>query len=539
MQTQVETKPVRESIETVGELVGQLLWAFISTKDDLELAGQAARRGRVSGIWLLPTEMRSPEDAVTLINWLQGVSPTPLLVGVDAEAGMGLVMGGATHLPTAMAIGATQDPQLAREAGRVTAEEAAACGINAIAAPVLDVNVNPLNPIINTRAFGGDPQYVAEMGLAFVDGIRQGSRQQRSVLPIGKHFPGHGDTTRDSHLHLDAVEEGRARLNAIELPPFAAAIAAKIPMLMTAHVAYPALDPVPGTPATLSSAILTGLLRDELGFEGVLVTDCMNMDAVAQNFDSRTAAVRSLLAGCDLILTHQWESTHEALVRAVLDGEIPESRLHEAAERVRRIKRQVFGRNLEIPPSADVDTARASVSTRDHIRVAERIAAASITLVDGALTPPPSRPLIIATRMARRFGPPVEAQLQAALGAAGWEDVDVLMVDPFPDSAQIAKAVEHAAASGWVALLHFNRVQSFDPESVQTSDDLVQLADEVSDAGVPLAAVSMGSPYDLPRFQKASARLCCYSTCDASLYAILQVLKGSTRPTGTLPVALA
>src|SRR5438270_13162096 len=140
MQTQVESTPsLRESIEVIDDLVGQLLWAFISTKEDLELAGQAARRGRLSGIWLLPTEMRSPDDAVMLINWLQAISPRPLLVGVAAEAGMGLVMGGATQLPTAMAIGASGDLQLAREAGRVTAEEAAACGINAVAAPVLDV----------------------------------------------------------------------------------------------------------------------------------------------------------------------------------------------------------------------------------------------------------------------------------------------------------------------------------------------------------------------------------------------------------------
>ncbi len=538
MQAQAETSSRWENIAAVDELVGQLLWGFIATKEDLELAGKAARQGHLSGIWLIPTEMRSPAEAATLINWLQSISPTPLLIGVDAEAGMGLVMGGATELPTAMAIGATGDPQMARDAGRVTAEEAATCGINAIGAPVLDVNVNPLNPIINTRAYGGSPELVSRMALGFVEGVRLGSRQQRTVLPIGKHFPGHGDTAQDSHLQLETVTESVDRLQAVELPPFGAAIADGIPMLMTAHVAYPALDPIPGMPATLSRPILTHLLRDDMGFEGVLVTDCMNMHAVTHNFETRTAAVDSVLAGNDLVLTDRWEASHEALVRAVIEGHFPNERLHQAVARVRHVKEHIFGPHLAHPPLVDVDTAQAGVKTRDHTRVAERIAAASITLVDGQLAPPTAFPLIMATRMARRFGPPVEAEVRAALAAVGWDDVDVLMVDPFPDAEQVRKAVEQARSAGWAALLHFNRVQSFDPESVLTSDDLIRLSEAVADTGTPLAIVSMGSPYALPLFRRSTARLCSYSTCDASLYATLQVLKGTLQPAGRLPVEL-
>ncbi|MGH2411417.1 MAG: hypothetical protein ACRDGS_13790, partial [Chloroflexota bacterium] len=246
-----------------------------------------------------------------------------------------------------------------------------------------------------------------------------------------------------------------------------------------------------------------------------------------------------VLAGCDLVLTHEWESAHEALVRAVLNGVLSETRLRQAAGRVLTVKQLVFGERLAMPLSIDVDSAAAGVHTRDHTRVADRIAAASVTLIDGALAPPTSRPLIIATRMARRFDPPVEAQLRAALTAAGWEDVDVLMVDPYPDAHQAAEAAARAQAAGWSALLHFNRVQSFDPEAVVTSDALVGLARAVSATGTPLAVVSMGSPYALPRFTEASARLCCYSTCDASLYAAVQVLKGTTGPSGRLPVALS
>ncbi|HZS94708.1 MAG TPA: hypothetical protein VFA78_07915, partial [Chloroflexota bacterium] len=248
--------------------------------------------------------------------------------------------------------------------------------------------------------------------------------------------------------------------------------------------------------------------------------------------------VESVLAGNDLVLTDRWEASHEALTRAVLEGHLSETRLREAADRVRAVKQLIFGPALARPNLVDVDAAQATVKTHDHTRVAERIGAASITLVDGALTPPSGRPLIIATRMARRFGAPVEAELRAGLAAAGWTDVDVLMVDPFPDSEQADRATRLAREAGWAALLHFNRVQSFDPESVLTSDELISLAESVTGAGVPLAVVSMGSPYALPLFVSATARLCSYSTCDASLYATLQVLRGTVAPAGQLPVSL-
>ena len=522
----------------IDELVGQLVWAFISTRDDLESAARAAQRGHVSGVWLLPTEMRSPAETVALVNWLQAVSPQPLLVGVDAEAGLGLVMGAATYLPTAMAIGAAGDPQLAYDAAVVTAEEASACGINMVAAPVLDVNVNPANPIINTRAFGGSPELVTRLGTAFLDGLDAATCPQHTVLPIGKHFPGHGDTVHDSHLQLDMVHQPRARLERVELPPFRAAIDADIPMLMTAHVAYPALDSTPGTPATLSRPILTDLLRCELGFRGAVVTDCMNMHSITHNFDARQAAVDAVLAGCDLILTDQWESAYEALVRAMLESELSERRLREAAERVRAVKTRIFGEGMARPQPIDPEAAQAAVGTAAHAQVGERIAAASVTLIDGALTSPNGHPLIVATRMARRFGPPVEAQLRAALGAIGWETPDILMVDPTPDGAQVQKAVEHAQAAQWAALLHFNRVQSEDPDAVLAGQELVSLVDSVADTGVPTAVVSMGSPYALQRSMRRTARLCSYSTCDTSLRATLRVLMGATEPAGHLPVQL-
>ena len=487
------------------ELVGQLVWAFISSAQDLTSVEQAVREGRVSGIWLLPTEMHSPGETAALIDRLQAVAPTPLLIGVDAEAGLGLVMGGATYLPTAMALGAAGDDQLAYDAAAVTAAEARACGINMVAGPVLDVNVNPANPIINTRA-------------------------------IGKHFPGHGDTVNDSHLQLGVVDQPRERLDAVELPPFKAAIAAGVATLMTAHVAFPALDPT-GAPATLSGPILTDVLCDELGFQGAVVTDCMNMHAITHNFDTRAAAVRTVQAGCDLVLTHKWDLTHEALVAAARDGQLSDSRLREAAARVRTVKADIFGPDLARPRPLDPQQAREMVGTAAHAAVADRIAA-SVTVVDGTLPAPPEKPLIMATRMARRFGPSVEAQLRAALTSIGWAGADVLMLDPTPSDAQTQRAMQRAREAGWATLLHFNQVQSFDPDAVLVSEELVSLVARIADAGIAMSVASLGSPYILSGFQGAVARLCAYSTCDASLRATLRVLAGVAQAEGRLPTLL-
>ena len=523
----------------IDELVGQLIWGFISAGDEIAGAEDAARNGRLAGVWLLPTEMRSAAETAMLVNQLQMASPVPLLVGVDAEAGLGLVMGTATHLPTAMALGATRDPQLVREAAWVTAAEAHACGINAIAAPVLDVNVNPRNPIINTRAYGGTPELVAQLGVAFIEALEATPTAAGRVVPIGKHFPGHGDTQKDSHLQLEAVTESRARLDTVELAPFRAAIEADVPLLMTAHVAYPALD-VSGLPATLSRPILNDLLKEEMGFRGAVVSDCMNMHAIAHNFDAAEAAVMAVLAGCDLILTDQWDLTFQALMRAALEGRISLARMQEAADRVHQVKLSVFGPELAHPHPVDPQLAHRSVGTRSHGQIAERIAEASITAVAGQVPPPTDQPLIIATRMARRsgFGPPVEVQIRAALHALGWEKADVHMVDPVPDPLEVRKAIEHAESAGWVALLHFNRVQSFDPDAVAVGSELMRLLDAVTERGIPATIVSMGSPYALPDFGANVAQLCAYSTCDASLRAALRVLKGETTAAGRLPVEL-
>lgn len=520
------------------EDLGELIWAFIKTPEGLETIEEAVRAGHVSGIWLLSLEMGSPVETATLINRISSLAPRPLLVGVDAEAGMGLVMRGATELPTAMALGATGDPELARLAGAVTAVEASACGINVVAAPVLDVNINPANPIVNTRSFGSAPDLVSALGVAYLQGLQEAETPPHAVMAIGKHFPGHGDTAQDSHLELAAVDASRSRLHSVELPPFQAAIGANVAMLMTAHVAYPTLDST-GMPATLSRPILTDLLRDALGFRGALVTDALDMYAISRNFAMDDAAVAAVEAGNDLLLTDQWDLVYGALETAQADGRLTERRVREAVERVAAAKGRIFGSEHVALPPIDPDRAASSVGTHTHQEVADRIAQASITLVDGSIPPRPARPLLLATHMSDYFGQSVEVRLRAALADIAWGEINLFMLRAEPDNAQMQAALARAHSAGWVALLDFNRVQSFHPAAVRTSDALVSLVRHIANFGIPTTIVSMGSPYAVSRYDGTMARLCCYGASPASIRAALAVLMGRASAPGRLPVTLA
>lgn len=518
-------------------VIGELVWAFIKSGDQIAPVEEAARAGRIGGIWLLRSEMNSPGETAALVNRIQAASQRPLLVGVDAEAGLGHVMGGATELPNAMAQGATGDPAYARAAARVTATEASSCGVNVVAAPVLDVNLNPANPIINTRSYGADPALVARMGTAYIEGTRAAAAPASRVVPIGKHFPGHGDTSQDSHLQLGGVEASRSRLEEMELPPFRAAIEADVPLLMTAHVAYPALDPS-GAPATLSHPILTGLLREELGFRGAVVTDALDMYAIAHNFAPGDAAIDAVLSGNDLLLTDQFDLVHDALAAAVRDGRLPETRLQAAVQRVRSVRAEIFGAPDSSPQAIDPLEADRTVGTPAHEEVADRIAAASITLLHGDPDLSGDHPLLLATHMSGWPRVSVEPRLREALTSLDRDGIEIFMLDAAPSSDQITAAVARASTASSVALLHFNGVMSYDPDAVGASSELVSLANAVLDTGASLTVVSLGSPYALSRFPRAHARLCSYSTCAASVRAVLRVLIGAAPAPGRLPINL-
>lgn len=277
---------------------------------------------------------------------LQDAAKIPLLVAADLEHGAGQQVSGLHVFPTAMAFGAANELESAYELGAWTAREGQSVGINWVLAPVADVTNNPLNPIINIRSFGGNPARVAALVEAFVRGC-----QSEGALACAKHFPGHGDTETDSHSRLGVLPVDRARLEAVEFPPFEAAIRAGVASVMTAHLAVPALD-APDRPATLSPAILTGVLRDELGFEGLIVTDALVMGGITQTLDPVEAAVQAVAAGCDMLLMPPDPArTFEALYEAAQSGRLSKERVFEAAGRVLAAKARVRRLGIQPPPT--------------------------------------------------------------------------------------------------------------------------------------------------------------------------------------------
>jgi beta-N-acetylhexosaminidase len=289
----------------------------------------------VGGVILFRRNLATPYQLRRVIAELHGLASRPL-VAIDHEGGRVQRIGAPfTHFPPMAVVGATADEGLAERVGQAMARELASVGVDLNFAPVLDVDSNPENPIIGDRAFGRDPATVSRMAVSFMQGLHEGG-----VLSCGKHFPGHGDTSTDSHLTLPVVSRSRPELEEIELPPFREAIAAGVPLLMTAHVLYPALDPQ--HPATLSEAILLDLLRDRLGFRGVLVSDDLEMRAISDHWDVAEAAVATLAAGVDLLLICNdltgAVAAAAAIEQAVLEGRLPEDRLTEAATRVRGVR---------------------------------------------------------------------------------------------------------------------------------------------------------------------------------------------------------
>jgi beta-N-acetylhexosaminidase len=327
----VTTHDLRITSDDIGRL-------FIVGIPGPQLDAQTRRtleRLHVGGVILFRRNVDTPAQIAALTAEIHALPSQPL-VAIDHEGGRVLRLGEPfTQFPPAACIGRTGDASIAFRIGQAMAEELAGVGIDLNFAPVLDVHSNPSNPVIGDRAFGSDPALVGEMGIAMMRGVLAGG-----VIPCGKHFPGHGDTEKDSHLELPVVRRSRAELERTELVPFRAAVAAGVPMLMTAHVMYPALDPE--HPATMSRAILTDLLRTELQFEGVIASDDLEMRAIADHQEIGAAALATLRTGADALLVCQdllkAERAIKAITRAVADGSLPMDVVTAAAHRIARLR---------------------------------------------------------------------------------------------------------------------------------------------------------------------------------------------------------
>jgi beta-N-acetylhexosaminidase len=333
------------------------------------------------GVLLNPTystiTLGDPLSAAATLNRLQRLAKTPLLTAGDFEYGVGMRIRGATTFPRAMAIGATGDPTLAERAARTTAAEMRALGIHMNFAPVADVNNNPRNPVINTRSFGEDPSRVSEFVAASVRGL-----QDEGVLATLKHFPGHGDTAVDTHLDLATVPHDRARLDATELVPFRGGIQAGSAAVMIGHLQVPAIEPDTQVPATLSHRAVSGLLRSDLGFEGLVVTDSMSMEAVTRLAPGGEAAVRALEAGDDIVLRPpDDDAAFEAMKAAVSSGRLTTTRIDASVRRVLAAKARL---GLHLAKTVPLDRVQDLVGTDANAALADDIASRAVTLLRDA-----------------------------------------------------------------------------------------------------------------------------------------------------------
>ena len=487
----------------------------------------------------------SPTEVAAKLNDFQAHSNIPLIVAADLETGAGFRMrgavqmpgtielGGATDFPSLMAVGATADPQLAYEMGRITAREARAVGIHIPFAPVLDVNNNPDNPIINVRSFGENPEEVAGLGAAFVRGV-----QENGAIATGKHFPGHGDTETDSHLGLPAIPHSRARMDSVELFPFRHAIEAGMGAVMTAHISVPSLDGGVGDPSTLSSAVLTDLLRGEMEFDGLLFTDAMDMSAISRGYGAEEASVRAIEAGADVILMPpSVERAVEGIAAAVESGRIDASRIDASVRRILETKKQM---GLDRDRAVQIDQIGQVVGIPAHTQVAAEIAERSITLLHngGNLLP------LLGTRSARvmsvsfrrtsdvlagRYFNARLRQTYPRLTTAG------LDVDSGP--ALYESLLRQARQQALVILSTY--VTAFSQSgSLALPEEVVDFAGQLTEIGVPHIVVSFGNPYLITELPDVRAYMLAWSGSEASQTAAAQALFGEIEISGRVPTRI-
>ena len=353
--------------EASGEFTNLESDAFQQIKDNIQ-------KYHVGGYHIQGYMGGNPASGALVISRMQELAKIPLLITADFEGGAGVQFDGATRFPRGMAIGATGDPQYAHDAAKFTAQEARAMGVSVNFYPVVDVNDNPANPIINIRSFGENPQRVGEFGAAYVKGT-----EDQHLIATAKHFPGHGDTSVDSHMELPVLPFDRTRLNRVELPPFNTAILAGVGAVMTAHIYLPQLEKTPGVPASLSQSITTGLLRDELGFKGLIFTDGLPMHAITSNFGAEQAPVMAIEAGADVALEPvDVAKTFAALQAAVNSGALKVERLDQS---VRRLLAAKAWEGLNTKRSPTFDQLDALVSSRAAQDKSQEIIEHALTLV--------------------------------------------------------------------------------------------------------------------------------------------------------------
>lgn len=468
------------------------------------------------------------------LNELQRLAPVPLLVAADLEWGAGTRLEGATVLPVNMAIAAAGDGAYAYRAGRITAHEARAAGIHLALAPVADVNVNPANPVINTRSYGADPQSVAEQVTAFIAGARTGG-----LLTAAKHFPGHGDTEHDSHLELPLVNASRERLDEVELVPFRAAIKAGVPAVMSAHLAVPALEPGPGhRPATVSRSILTEVLRQELGFEGLVITDALIMDGVLDGRSPGTVAVNAVRAGADvLLMPPEADDAIDAVVAAVRSGRLDRERIDASVRRILAAKVEV---GLHEDRTVDLRRLLQVLRADTHERWAQHVANRSLTLVhhaSGSLPLDFARgmvPRVVSIAYADGRYRPINEVFDRTIESLGGL-VDAKRLSRRSDRNDLWRVERAAQQADIVIFASYAHARPWKGHLGLPSEVAALARRLVSDGAV---FVGFGDPYVVNQLPQSGTQLLAWSDADVTQRAAAWALAGRTPIDGRLPIPL-
>jgi beta-N-acetylhexosaminidase len=560
------------------EKVGQLfmIWAKVQFMNDadpiwVELRDKV-RKYHIGSLGMtVPTDgplllKSQPYEAAELLNRLQKTSRLPLIFAADFERGVAMRLNGTTVFPHAMAFGAAGKPENAEEFGRITAQEARAIGVHWNFFPDADVNSNPANPIINTRSFGGDPEQVGDFVAAYIKGAHKGA-----MLTTAKHFPGHGDTATDSHLGVAQVGGDRARLDAVELPPFKRAIAAGVDAVMVAHVTVPALDAEPNRVATTSKAVVTGLLKEEMGFKGIVVTDALDMAALTRLYanDVGRAAVEAFKAGNDLlIIPADLDSSYRDLLQAVKNGEISRARLDESVRRILELKASL---GLNKNRLVDIDQLEHLVGTPENLAAGQHIAEQAITLVrdNGRVLPlrmaanlpgapgTPGTPLpyqsvtearnrlvavIFSDDMRTESGRMLSREILARV-----PDARIIYVDARSAAAMQAAimpaldAAEHVIVGVYVIPTAGKAIRSGEglKNTVAMDEASAGLLTAILDrAAARTVVLAMGNPYVIGDFPAIQNYVCAFSNATVSEAAVVKALFGEIPIGGHLPVAI-
>jgi beta-N-acetylhexosaminidase len=468
--------------------------------------------------------LHNPEQIARLSNGIQRAArdagTVPALISTDQEHGIIERLGPpAARFPGSMALGATRDQALAREAARVTGEDLRAVGINQDLAPVADVNSDPANPVIGVRSFGSRPGLVSSMTAAQIAGFEEDALVAATV----KHFPGHGDTDVDSHVGLPTIGHSKATWWELDAPPFEAAIEAGVDIIMTAHVRVPSLDPS-GRPATLSRPILTGILRERMGYDGVVMTDSLTMAAVREQFGDDRLPVLALKAGADILADpSDLPVAFRGVIDAVERGEISEKRLDRSVERILRLKERL---GLLDDPLVDVGAVDGSLGTPEDVAVAQSVGEAAVTILRDreSWLPLKGRWDVVLTGT-RPEGAGALARDLLELGSAttiGWTGDD-------PGATATAKA-ERLARENDLTIVITERLGAHPQQRA--------LVQRLLDTGRRVVIVYAGSPYDATWFPTAPAQVATYSDVPVSMRGLARVISGEASATGTLPVRI-